>query len=335
MLPLGLEAGMRRREFIGIVGSAAAAWPLAARAQLSIPVIGFLGAEAYEAWTERLEAFRQGLGEAGFVEGRNVTIEYRWANGRLVQLPVLAAELVRRDVAVIVAPGAAPAALAAQAATTTIPVVFQTAGDPVRLGLVASLNKPGGNVTGITSLGVQVVPKRLQLLRELIPTLTSVAVLANPSNPITEGNLRELDAVARQQKIHLHVLEAMTEDDFDLAFTRMANLQVGGLLIMPDSFLTSHGATLGALAASHNVPAIYQYRSFVTAGGLMSYGTSFAGLFRQVGVYTGRVLKGEKPADLPVQQAINFELFINLKTAKALKLSVPLTLLGRADEVIE
>jgi putative ABC transport system substrate-binding protein len=239
-------------------------------------------------------------------------------------------------VAVIVAPGATPAALAAKAATKTIPVVFQTAGDPVRLGLVASLNKPGGNVTGITSLGGQVVPKRLQLLRELIPTfLTSVGVLANPSNPITEDNLRELDAVARQQQVHLHVLEAMTEDDFDLAFTRMANLQVGALLIVTDSFLTSHSAMLGAMTLRQCVPAIYQYRSFVTAGGLMSYGTSFAGLFRQVGAYTGRVLKGEKPADLPVQQVTNFELLINLKTAKALKLSVPLTLLGRADEVIE
>jgi putative tryptophan/tyrosine transport system substrate-binding protein len=325
---------VKRREFIAALGGAAV-WPLVARAQLSMPVIGFLGAEASEPWAERLEAFRQGLTEAGFVEGKNVAIEYRWANGQLAQLPTLAAELVRRDVAVIVAPGAAPAALAAQAATKTIPVVFQTAGDPVRLGLVASLNRPGANVTGITSLGVQVVPKRLQLLRELIPTLTSVAVLANPSNPITEGNLRELDAVARQQQVHLDVLEAMTEDDIDLAFTRMANLHVGGLLIVPDSFLTGHGATLGALAASHYVPAIYQYRNFVTAGGLMSYGTSFAGLFRQVGVYAGRILKGEKPADLPVQQATNFELLINLKTAKALKLSVPLTLLGRADEVIE
>ena len=324
-----------RRAFIAGVGGAAA-WPVVGRGQQSVtPIIGFLGAEAYEPWAERVEAFRQGLSEAGFVEGRNVTIEYRWANGQLAQLPTLAAELVHRDVAVIVAPGATPAALAAKAATKTIPVVFQTAGDPVRLGLVASLNKPSGNVTGITSLGVQVVPKRLQLLRELNPTLTSVAVLANPSNPITEGNLKELDAVTRQQQVHLHVLEAMTDDDFDLAFTRMANLQVGALLIVTDSFLTSHSAMLGALTLRQSVPAIYQYRSFVTAGGLMSYGTSFAGLFRQVGVYTGRVLKGEKPADLPVQQATNFELLINLKTAKALKLSVPLTLLGRADEVIE
>jgi putative tryptophan/tyrosine transport system substrate-binding protein len=326
---------MRRRAFIVALGGAAA-WPLVARAQQSaIPVVGFLGAEAYEPWAERVEAFRQGLSEAGFVEGRNVSIEYRWSNGQHAQLPLLAAELVRRNVAVIVAPGAAPAALAAKAATKTIPVVFETAGDPIRLGLVASLNRPGANITGITSLGLQVVPKRLQLLRELIPTLTSVAVLANPSNPITEGNLRELEAVAREQQVHLHVLEAMAEDDFDLAFTRIANLQAGALLIVPDSFLTSHGAMLGALTARHGVPAIYQYRSFVTAGGLMSYGTSFAGLFRQVGVYTGRVLKGERPADLPVQQATNFELLINLKTAKALKLSVPLTLLGRADEVIE
>jgi putative tryptophan/tyrosine transport system substrate-binding protein len=326
---------MKRRDFIAGLGGAVA-WPLVARAQQSaMPVVGFLGAEAYEPWAERVEAFRQGLSEAGFVEDRNVSTEYRWANGQHVQLPLLAAELVRRNVAVIVAPGAAPAALAAQAATKTIPVVFETAGDPVRLGLVASLNRPGANVTGITSLGVQVVPKRLQLLRELIPTLTSVAVLANPSNPITEGNLRELDAVAREQQVNLHVLEAMVEDDFDLAFTRIANLQAGALLIVPDSFLTSHGAMLGALTARHGVPAIYQYRSFVTAGGLMSYGTSFAGLFRQVGVYTGRVLKGERPADLPVQQATNFELLINLKTAKALKLSIPLTLLGRADEVLE
>jgi putative tryptophan/tyrosine transport system substrate-binding protein len=326
---------MRRREFIGVL-SGAAVWPVVARAQQpAMPVVGFLGAEAYEPWTERVEAFRQGLSEAGFVGGRNVTIEYRWANGQHDQLRILAAELARRDVAVIVAPGSAPAALAAQAATKTIPIVFQTAGDPVRLGLVASLNRPGANVTGITSLGVEVVPKRLQLLRELIPTLTSVAVLANPSNPITEGNLRKLDAVAREQQVHLYVLEAMTEDDFDLAFTRMANLQAGALLIVPDSFLTSHGAMLGALTASHGVPAIYQYRSFVTAGGLMSYGASFAGLFRQVGIYTGRVLRGERPADLPVQQATNFELLINLKTAKALKLSVPLTLLSRADEVIE
>jgi putative tryptophan/tyrosine transport system substrate-binding protein len=326
---------MKRRDFIAGLGGAVA-WPLVARAQQSaMPVVGFLGAEAYEPWAERVEAFRQGLSEAGFVEDRNVSTEYRWANGQHVQLPLLAAELVRRNVAVIVAPGAAPAALAAKAATKTIPVVFETAGDPVRLGLVASLNRPGANVTGITSLGLQVVPKRLQLLRELIPTLTSVAVLANPSNPITEGNLRELEAVAREQQVNLHVLEAMVEDDFDLAFTRIANLQAGALLIVPDSFLTSHGAMLGALTARHGVPAIYQHRSFVTAGGLMSYGTSFAGLFRQVGVYTGRVLKGERPADLPVQQATNFELLINLKTAKALKLSIPLTLLGRADEVIE
>ena len=325
---------MRRREFIAALGSAVA-WPMVVRAQLSMPVIGFLGAEASEPWAERLEAFRQGLSEAGFVEGRNVSIEYRWANGQHAQLPLLAAELVRRDVAVIVAPGATLAALAAQAATKTIPIVFQTAGDPIRLGLVASLSRPGANLTGITSLGLQVVPKRLQLLRELIPTLTSVAVLANPSNPITGGNLRELEAVASEQQVHLHVLEAMTEDDFDLAFTRIANLQAGALLILPDSFLTGNRAILGALTASHGVPAIYQYRSFVTAGGLMSYGTNFAGLFRQVGLYTGRVLKGERPADLPVQEASNFELLINLKTAKALKLSVPLTLLGRADEVIE
>ena len=326
---------MKRRAFIAALGIAAT-WPLVAQAQqAAVPVIGFLGAEAYEPWTERVEEFRQGLSETGFVEGKNVAIEYRWAKGQLGQLPMLAAELVRRDVAVIVAPGAAPAALAAQAATKTIPIVFETAGDPVRLGLVASLNRPGANVTGITSLGVEVVPKRLQLLRELIPTLTSVAVLANPTNPITEGNLRVLDAGANKQQVRLHVLDATTENDFDGAFARMAQLQAGALLIVPDSFLTSRRATLGALAVRHGVPAIYQYRSFVTAGGLMSYGTSFASLFRQVGVYTGRVLKGERPTDLPVRQATHIELLINLKTAKALKLSIPLTLLGRADDVIE
>jgi ABC-type uncharacterized transport system substrate-binding protein len=313
-----------------------AAWPFGAAAQQSTnPVVGFLGSEAPEAWTERLEAFRRGLGETGFVEGKNVTIEYRWAHSQYDRLPSLAGELVRREVAVIVAPGSAPAALAAQAATKTIPIVFQTSGDPVRLGLVASLAKPEANVTGVTSLGMEIVPKRLQLLRELIPSLTSVAVLANPSNPVTEANLKELEAAARSLEVHLDVLEAETENDLEKAFAKLAQAKAGALLIMNDSFLTSHGAILSALAARHGVPAIYQYRDFIAAGGLVSYGTSLTAPFGQVGVYTGRVLNGAKPADLPVQQAASVELSINLKSAKTLNIQVPLSLLGRADEVIE
>ena len=325
---------MRRRTFIAGLGGALAR-PLIAGAQPSIPSIGFLGAEDPELWAERLAAFRQGLGETGFVEGGNVAVEYRWANGQQSRLSALAAELVRRDVAVLVAPGSAPSSLAAQAATKTIPVVFETAGDPVQLGLVASLNRPGANVTGVTSLNMEVVPKRLQLLRELIPTLTSVALLVNPTNPITAHNLKQLDAAAGDLKIRLQVFEATIESDFEKVFSKLVELQVGALLIVPDSFLTAHGAVLGTLAARHAVPAIYQYHNFVTAGGLMSYGATFTGPFRQAGVYAGRVLKGERPADLPVQQATNVELVINLKTAKALKLLVPLTLLSRANEVIE
>jgi putative ABC transport system substrate-binding protein len=325
---------MRRREFIALI-SLSAAWPAVAQAQPSNPVIGFLGAEAPEVWAERLEAFRQGLKEADFVEGGNVTIEYRWAYGHYARLPALAAELVNRNVAVIVAPGSTTASLAAQAATKTIPVVFQAAGDPVRLGLVSSLNKPGANVTGMTTLGVELMPLRLQLLREMLPTLTSVAVMANPRNPITERNLKELDVAARALQVRLRVLEVTTKEDVYRAFARVTELKSDALLIVPDSMLTSHAAILGTLASHHDVPAIYQYRDFVNAGGLMSYGTNFTASFRQVGTYTARILKGERPADLPVQQATNLELIINLRTAKALKLQVPLALLGRADEVIE
>jgi ABC-type uncharacterized transport system substrate-binding protein len=324
---------MRRRAFIAGLGGAAA-WPMLARAQ-QLPVIGFLGTESPELWSDRISAFRQGLSDLGFEEGRNVAIEFRWANGQQDRLSKLANELVRRDVAVIVAPGSAPAALAAQAASKTIPIVFETSGDPVQLGLIASLNRPGAKITGVTSLGMQVVPKRLELLCELVPTLTSVAVLINPNNPVSEGNLAQLEPIARALRVQLQVLEATKDNDLEKVFSTIMQSQAGALLIVPDPFLTAHAALLGKLAADHSIPAIYQYRDFVTAGGLMSYGATFTRPFRQVGVYTGRVLNGERPADLPVQQTTNVELIINLKAAKGLKLSVPLTLLGRADEVIE
>jgi putative ABC transport system substrate-binding protein len=324
---------VRRREFLGLLGGAAA-WMSPAQAQ-PLPVVGFLGAESPELWKARLEGFRKGLSEAGFVDGKNVRIEYVWAHGQNDRLPALAAELARREVAVIVAPGSAPAALAAQGATKTIPVIFQTSGDPIALGLVASLNRPGGNVSGITTLGMEIVPKRLELLRELIPSLTSIAVLANPTNPINAINLKELNAAARALRVEIHVIEASAESDIETAFARLGPLRAGALLILPDSFLTSHGAMLGALAARHRMPAIYQYRDFVGAGGLMSYGTSNIVPFRQAGAYAGRVLKGDKVSDLPVSQAVNVELIVNLKAAQALGLEVPITLIGRADEIIE
>jgi putative ABC transport system substrate-binding protein len=326
-------ANVRRREFLGLVG-AAAAWMSPARAQ-PIPVVGFLGAESPELWADRLEGFRRGLSDAGFVDGRNIRVDYLWAHGQNDKLPALAAELARREVAVIVAPGSAPAALAAKAATTTIPVIFQTSGDPLALSLVASLNRPGGNVTGITTLGMEIVPKRLELLRELLPSLTSIAVLANPTNPISAINLQELQKIARALPVQLHVVEASTEAQIESAFAALGPLQAGALLVLPDSFLTSHGAMLGALAARHRVPAIYQYRDFVAAGGLMSYGTNNVVPFYQAGAYAARVLKGDKASDLPVSQAVNVELIVNLKAAKALGISVPITLLGRADEIIE
>jgi putative ABC transport system substrate-binding protein len=327
---------MKRREFISLLGGAAA-WPRAARAQQgAMPVIGFLGGASPDRWVGRLRAFHQGLSETGYVVGRNLAIEYRWAEGQNDRVPSLAAELVGRQVSVIAAPGSVPAALAAKAATTTIPIVFEIASDPVELGLVASLAQPGGNITGVTSLNAQVGPKRLELLHELVPTATVVGLLVNPTNPNeAEPTTKNLQAAARSLGLEMHVLHASAEGDFDAAFATLIQLRAGALAIGTDPLFTSRLEQLAALTVRHAVPSVYQFREFTAAGGLMSYGGSLTDTFRVVGVYTGRILKGDKPADLPVQQATRVELFLNLKTAKALGLTVPIPLLGRADEVIE
>jgi putative tryptophan/tyrosine transport system substrate-binding protein len=328
---------VKRRAFITLLGGAAAAWPLAARAQQpAMPMIGFLSTASPRLYEHRLRPFREGLKEAGYVEGRNVEIDYRWAEAQDHRLPVLAAELVQRRVAVIVAAGGTPSAVAAKAATTTIPIVFGVAVDPVEVGLVASLNRPGGNVTGVTNLNVEVGPKRLELLHELLPSVTVIAVLVNPASPaIAELFLRSMQAAAHTLGLKLHVLHASTERDFDTAFATLVQLRAGALVISPEILYNARIEQLAALTVRHAVPAIYQYRQFVAAGGLLSYGSDEREYYRQVGSYVGRILKGEKPGDLPVQQATKVELIINLKTAKALGLTVPLPLLARADEVIE
>jgi ABC-type uncharacterized transport system substrate-binding protein len=326
---------MRRRDFIAGIGSAAA-WPLAARAQQpAMPVIGFLSTGSPQvAPGPGLAAFRQGLGETSYVEGRNVAIEYRWAEEQVDRLPALAADLVRRRVAVIATGGNRPA-LAAKAATATIPIVFSTSADPVRLGLVASLSRPGGNLTGVTSLTTEVGPKRLELLHEAVPAATLIGLLLNPTNPQNEAFLRDQQAAARILGVQLHVLYASAERDFDAAFATLVQLRAGGLVIGPDAFVNSRTEQLAALALRHAVPTSFQGRDGAAAGGLMSYGGSITEAIRLAGVYTGRILKGEKPADLPVQQATKFEMILNLKTAKALDLTVPTSTLLRADEVIE
>jgi putative ABC transport system substrate-binding protein len=327
---------MKRREFIRLLGSAAAAWPLAARAQQpAMPVIGYLGAQSPAAFASRVRAFRQGLGETGYVEGRNVAIEFRWAEGQHDRLSALAADLIGRQVAVIVAPGGAPAALAAKSATTTIPIVFEMGADPIAMGLVGSLNRPEGNLTGVSSLNVEVTPKRLEILHEMVPAAAVVAVLVNPTSPTADSQLRNLQAAARALGLQLHVLYASIERDFDTVFVTLLQLRAGGLVVASDGFFATHSEQLAALTVRHAVPAIHQSRDFSIAGGLMSYGGNFVESHRQAGVYTGRILKGEKPADLPVQLVTKVELFINLKAAKTLGVTVPLPLLGRADEVIE
>ena len=328
---------MRRREFITLLGGAAVAWPLAARAQQpAMPVVGFLGTDSPVLFASPLRIFRQGLGEIGFVDGQNVVIEYRWADGQNDRLPALAADLVRRRVNVIVVPASTPGALAAKAATTIIPIIIFTAGDPVALGLVASLNRPGGNITGLASLGRELVSKRLELMHQLLPTATVMALLVNPTNhALTKSTAREAQAAAHTLGLQLHILHASTERDFDTVFATLVQLRAGALVIGIDSFFTGRREQLAALALRHGVPAIYQYRDFAAAGGVMSYGGSLTDSYRLVGRYTGLILKGEKPADLPVQQVTKVEMVINLKTAKALGINVPDALIGRADEVIE
>ena len=324
---------MKRRAFISLLGGAAT-WPLAARGQQpAMPVIGFLNGALADGYAISARAFRQGLKDTGYVEGENVAIEYRWAEGQYDRLPAMAADLVRRKVDVIAANSAAM--LPARAATTTIPIVFVTSLDPVQLGLVASLSRPGGNVTGVTSLNVEVGPKRLELLHELVPAVNVIGLLVNPNNANAQTLSRDLQVAARKLGLQLHVLDASNERDFDRAFGALVQLRAGALVIGTDAFLTSHSEQLAALALRHALPAIYQYPEFTAAGGLMSYGGSIMESFRTVGVYTGRILKGEKPADLPVQQITKVELIINLKTAKALGITVPLPLSGRADEVVE
>jgi putative tryptophan/tyrosine transport system substrate-binding protein len=327
---------MRRRQFITLLGGAAVPWPVAARAQqpAALPVIGFLDAGSAAERTAQVAAFRKGLSEGGYQEGQNVALEFRWAEGQYGRFGELAADLVRRRVSVIVTPGSGSAALAAKAATTTIPIVFGAGGDPVKEGLVASLNRPGGNVTGVNFFTVELVAKRMQMLRELERSAKRVAVLVNPTDP--EGYqtvLRDVEVAAGEQQILIH--EVSTGRDIDAAFANMASEKADALLVSPGTFFNTRRVQLAVLAARHALPAIYPVRAYPEAGGLMSYGSDILDAFRQVGLYTGRILKGAQPADLPVMQSTKFELVINLNTARALGLTVPPTLLTTADEVIE
>jgi putative tryptophan/tyrosine transport system substrate-binding protein len=326
---------MRRREFITVLGGAAVAWPLAAWAQRAVPVIGFLGAPASAPYEHYTAAIRQGLKEAGFVEGESVAIEYRWAEGQYDRLPALAADLVNRRVAVIVTIGGAPAALAAKAATSTIPVVFHMGADPVQLGIVSSFNRPGGNVTGVTLLGVALDAKRLQLLHQLVPTARLIAFMANPTNPQSASLSREVQEAAGSIGRQILVVNASTEQEIETVFAGLVDKQVGGLLIGADTFLATRSPQIAALALRHAIPTAMQGRVLVEAGGLLSYSPDIGDVYRQAGVYAGRILSGERPSDLPVTQPTKFELVINLKTARSLGLSVPPSLLAIADEVIE
>jgi putative ABC transport system substrate-binding protein len=324
---------MRRREFIALIGGAAA-WPLAARAQqAAMPVIGFVRSESLADATNLVTAFRQGLKEAGFVEGQNVTVEYRSGEGQRERLQSVVAELIRRPVSVIA--GNSVAMLAAKAATATIPVVFASGGDPVQQGLVASLNRPGGNVTGVVFLSGTLGTKRLELLRQIAPKATAIGMLANPNTTETETERTDVQAAAQAIGMQLIVADVSSDRDIEPALAALVQRGVGALLVGAGGFMTSHRERIVALATRHALPAMYGLREFVAAGGLMSYGTSITDAFRQVGVYTGRILKGEKPADLPVMQSTKFELVLNLKTAKTLGLAIPPSLLALADEVIE
>jgi putative ABC transport system substrate-binding protein len=325
-----------RRDFLTLLGGAAVARPLAARAQQpAMPVIGFLGSRSPEDSAALVAGFRAGLGETGFVENRNVTIEFRWAEGHYDRLPGLSADLVSRQVAVIAAPGGIAAGLAAKAATAKIPIIFLTGADPVQFGLVSSLSRPGGNVTGVAILTNTLAPKQLELLHEVVPTSTLVAFLVNPKNPITESDTRDVRSAANTTRQQILVLNATNDSDLENAFTALAQQHAEALLVQSDPFFNSRPDKIVALAARHAIPAMYQWRDFPVAGGLMSYGTILADAYRQVGIYAGKILKGAKPSDLPVQQSVKVQLIINPKTAKALDLTFPITLLGRADEVIE
>ena len=327
---------MKRRDFITLIGGAAAAWPLAARAQqAAMTVIGWLNSETPSGYAPYVAAFREGLSELGFVEGRNVWIEYRWAEGHNDRLPALAADLAGRQVAVIAAAGNA-SALAAKAATTTIPIVFSTAADPIVEGLVASFNRPGGNATGVTNLGGALVQKQIEKLHEMVPTASVIAALVNPTNPtLAEPATKDAQAAARTLGLQLHVIQASTERDIDSTFATLPRLGAGALVVCPDAFLLSRRGQITALALRHAIPTIGFQREFPAAGGLMSYGPSITDGYRQAGTYAGRILKGERPSELPVQQSAKFELTINLNTAKALGLDVPFYLQQLADEVIE
>jgi putative ABC transport system substrate-binding protein len=324
-----------RREVITLLGGAAAVWPFAVRAQQpAVPVIGFVNAGSPKGYARPLAAFVKGLGETGYVEGHNVAIEYRWAEGQYDRLPAFVADFVRRKVNLI-AGTSTQGALAAKAASSSIPIVFTTSGDPVQLGFVTSLSRPDGNITGAAQLNVEVAPKRLELMHEVLPTAANIGLLVNPTSPTSEPVSQGLQAAAATLRLKLHVLNASSEQDFATVFATLSQLQVEALVIGPDTFFTSRSEELAALAVRHRMPAIYQYPEFTAAGGLMSYGGTITESYRLAGIYAGRILKGEKPADLPVQQVTKVELILNLKAAKALGITFPLALIGRADEVIE
>jgi putative tryptophan/tyrosine transport system substrate-binding protein len=327
---------IKRREFITLVGGAAAAWPLAARAQQpAMPVVGFLGTASAGPFAHLVASLRRGLQETGFVEGRNVAIEYRWAEGQYDRVPALAADLVRRQVAVIVTVGGEPSAAAAKAATATIPIVFNVGTDPVKLGLVTSLARPGGNATGVNIFTTELVEKRLGLLHDLVPAATTVAVLSNPNFAAAVANVRESEAAARAIGKEVVIFNASSDAEIETAFVNIVQARPGALLVLADPFFNSRRGLIVALTARHAIPTIYEWREFAEAGGLVSYGTSLVEAYRQLGIYAGRILKGEKPADLPIVQLSKFELIINLNTARALGLAIPPGVLAIADEVIE
>ena len=327
---------MRRRDVITLLGGAAACTlPARAQPQTTMPVVGYLGPESPQTFASRVNAFRDGLAQAGYVEGRNVAIEFRWAEGHYDRLPALAADLVERQVALLVAPGGAPVALAAKSATATIPVVFEMGGDPVALGVVRSLNRPEGNLTGVSSLSVALGPKRIEVLHEVLPTAATIAVVVNPKSPTADAQRANMDEAAKRLGLRLHVLHASTEQEFDAVFDALPQIGASGLAFTSDPFYANRSEQLARLAVRHGIPAVHQSRDFTLAGGLMSYGGNFVQSHQQAGAYAGRILRGEKPSDLPVREVTSVELFINLKAARGFGITVPRTLLTRADEVIE